>query len=326
MPAIFGYPPYSKRPARGKKRGRMLLKHFAPFKGKPSLKRRRKIIGDHKKVVALSKRVSNLGKMIDAVNGHLAYRAIDYQNVVSSVAQVKYIFGSMNTIGTLSSALSKLKYYDIKIPPTLLTVDLTSAAFDISATFVKTSISLTFKANYLTPVNYVVYYFTAKRDNSSDPIALMGNLDADLTNVDFENPDMWPSDYSAISDLWSTKIMGRGRLESGSTKTFTHYENRPFKINMATKDIHIETYQVKHHAGFMMLRFWGDLSHDTVENNEFDVGSTKIDNVFKKYHDITYNAGGDIDVVYVQTDSTGFTTAGVTGLVTVPELIVHSAV
>ncbi len=258
------------------------------------------------KVKAIEKKVARLGKSLDALDGELIYRDVNYQNATSTENEVSYLSSQFMTVANMRSALMQLRYYDIDVPGTLKVVDLDDSSFQIDARIVSASISMEIRANYLTPVHYTVWFASVTADTSYSPTTYMAQVDEDSINTSYTDLSVWPHDFVTLKNFYSLKRLGSGILQPGQSKTFIHRMKGMVTYNTSEVDAHNIAAQRKYKSGHLMMRYHGALAHDKVTVAAVGVPSASIDAVVKKFMTIKYNAGGNIKYIYINSDESAF--------------------
>lgn len=269
--------------------------------------RRKKRSTIPRKLNVLSKKVSRLSKMIDALDGELIYRSIDYANPAVNANLCAYYGGSFNSLNGMKKAIAQLRYYDIDTPGTLKVVDLDDSAFQVSAQLVRSSVSMEIRTNYLVPTAYIMYLCTVKSDTSLTPINIMIDQDADFANVTYTDPHLFPTDFSSVKTLWNLKRIDSGILQPGQQKKWTHHQKGSVSLEVSFAEMHNASYQKQYQSAFMLLRFCGVLAHDSTVLGEVGLSELVLDAVVTKSITVKYPAGADIKFIFVDSDAPTFT-------------------
>lgn len=281
------------------------------FKRKKTMRRprrrRRRKSSIPKKVTALSRKVGRLTKLIDALDGQLTFREANYSLASANINVAAYSGLSHNTIGDFAVVAGLLKYYDIKIPGTLLTVNMEASSFNIAMNIVMSKSTLKFRSNYSVPCEYTCWIAKLKGDTAFNPVQLMTDQVGDMANVAFDNPYLWPNDFNSVRNLWSLKKIGSGLLHPGEQKIFSYRSPKVIDYEVSAADKHNSTYQRKYDSRYLFVKFQGILAHDSVVTTEQGLGLTCIDVVTMNEYTVKYNAGADLEYLHIIEDGSTFT-------------------
>ena len=280
------------------------------FKGKSRrVSRRKGKKSSAKRVRRLEKRVKNLADCTDAGTGILTYRRLSYeQKSVASNNGLTDFYG-MNTAGNIQLALDQLRYYDPQNPSALVTVDFDTGTYSKQVSLLYSSISVRMRANYEVPVRYAVYYCTVKADTNQNPDVLMDSSAVDQTNIaDGDSILLYPSDMLTLNKLFNVKLLRKGVLHPGRVIDFRHSVPQRLKYDPSEFDIHNLQYQTRWKSGGIMIRTFGCLAHDSTLA-EVGRADTMYDLEIKRTMKVSYDAGANINFIYVDDEADTFTNA-----------------
>lgn len=266
-----------------------------PFKRATKRKRRNKRkVTLPRKVRALSKRVAQLTKDVDNLDGEFTYRTISYGTQPIDASSGANLAVSHNSQGVIEVPLSLLKYYDIKIPATGLLADFDAGSYYKDIQIMNSKTTLMIRTNYLVPVVYKAYVFRVKADTSLEPKAIMTSNVGDFSNVDEFSPLVSPFDFELLQQLYHIKQVGSGLLEPGKEKKIVISNRKTFDYSPAAADSHGLGQQILYGSGSLMFRLWGPVGHDVLDTGLQGRIESCVDFELFREIKIKYNAGANI--------------------------------
>lgn len=263
-----------------------------------------------KQVSSLKHQVRELRRIAESDMGTHTQRSRTTGRILSAVNTIDINSFVGCNIALVEAALAELRYYDIKIPGTLLQVDGDTGTFQ-KEFFVKQCHSkMLLRNNYQVATNIKLYLCVPRVDTSIQPHAAVEQGFADIGNPGTVSL-MYPSDSPQFGDLWVVKDSKSVQLQPGD-ECIMNYSAKEFQFDPSLIDSHALTFQPKYGAHAWMVRIEGVLSHDTSVTTEQTVGSAGVDFMVDQTLKILYSAGADIKFIGITNiaDST-FTNSGV---------------
>lgn len=264
-------------------------------------------------IKALKKVVKSMKKDITASLNHFIYRKNSAIDIASGQNAQNFNFTPLNNVSGIEAPLSVLKFFDEDAPTVLQTIDMSANAYQNEIQVDSSSVSVTVRANYNTPVYVTAWECTVRRDTSLTPIQCMTNGIADQSNASaFTDVGVIPSDYKLATELWSFKLLGKPKvLDAGKQCTFSIYKNKKIKFDPAEADSHNLSYQKTYHAGGILLKIHGVVGHDSTADQQ-GLLDCEVDLYKRENYKIAYNGGYDGNYIYYDNSAlTTMTTAAI---------------
>ncbi len=270
------------------------------------------------KVMRLTKQVRKLASIQAGTTGELIYRASFYDRILSADSSMSTSFMEWMSAAQIETGLAQLRYYDIKIPTALLTVDFSVGGYQKEVRIDQVKMSIQLRANYTVPVRYQVYLCKVKIDTGQNPVTLFNSGIADSSNIDPASELMFPRDSTQLTDTWSVKKLRSGLLKPGDEVTITHREHKPFTYDPALQDIVTAEFKKRNRCFAFFVRTQGVMAHDSVSVIEQGYQNTIVDYNLKSTFRATYDAGADIKFVFAQVGADAFTNVPHVAVPTIP--------
>lgn len=255
---------------------------------------------------SMKKQIKKIKQQNEANMGDLTYRYIDVDDFDIPVNKIYWNWYALSDITDIEAVLAQLRYYDPTAPTNLVTADFATGSYQKEVLIELCSLNITTRANYTTPAEIVMYACRVKDDTSQTPLALMQAGDSDVSNVDLNNPQLYPSDIPLVTDLWKLKVLKKRHLEPGQQCSASISVKKPFTYDPHVSDTHNLTYQRRYGGCGILLGVNGGLAHDTTLDEQ-GLADTQVDIMIKRTYRVKYNAGASIKYIYVNDQLDAFT-------------------
>lgn len=252
------------------------------------------------------KSICNFMKSQEATHTHKERAA---SNLIASSGVTAY--GAYDYGGSLSrheAAFANLRFYDPGTNALVSGQDLGAGVYDRN-TRMSIFRKMTFRNNYVAPVEIRCYKCKPKRDTSQGPLIYVDAGLADQGDVSKDSPLMFPTDSRQFRDMYST-VTVKKILQPGKSLVVSDYQPF-FQFDISTNQVHNTVYQRKQGGYILMVRVTGVLGHDTVPVPD-QVGVTQcgVDWIADTKYVIKYDAGKDLEDYTVVDNSDVFSNAG----------------
>lgn len=245
----------------------------------------------------VTKSLREVNRKINSGMGVLTHRQRTTGRVVNSVAQQAQLNIAVIHLNYLESVLGQLRYYDPAAPSALVTADGTTGSY--SKQFRLTiNTKLVLRNNYQVPTKVTVYLCKCKSDTNIDPVTAFTQGLADVGNPSSSSPLTYVSDSPQFKDLWKILKTTKMELSPGAEMKLTHSE-KSFTYDPSVQDSHALTYQTEFKSLAYFVRVEGVLGHDTSVSTEQGFLQSGVDYCIDKIAKVDYQAGADIEFVYV---------------------------
>lgn len=276
-------------------RRKALMGAIRMARGKPTVKKN-------------AKKIALLNKYNESLMGLLKVRFIDTNLQSSPINQATNLFYYINDATSIENCLAQLRYYDPTTPGSLVTSNFNSGTYQKEVIIDYQSLKVNMMANYNVPVKYVAYFVDVKEDTSITALTAFTNGIPKMSNTTSNSIWISPSDVPLFKDLWTIKKTIKGIIPPGTVKSF-YMKGGRFSYDPSLYDSHTLLFQKKFKARGIMIRIFGQIGHDNAVLNEVGRCDTECDVESIKKYNIKYNAGADIEFVYIADGSDNFTNA-----------------
>lgn len=274
------------------------------------------------KTVSLQKQINSLKKTQKNNQGMLTYRWRTTGRILAAVNQQTFSSLVATSVTSLETVLSQLRYYDPAAPGSLVTADGTTGSYQKDFLFTLQSVIGLVRNNYQSPAKVTIYVFQVKDDTSINPPSAFANGLADVSNATETSPLVYVSDSDQLSDLWKIVKTYKCILQPGEEYEVS-YSTPKFRYDPSLTDSHPDSYQRRYKAYAIVARVEGVVGHDS-SVDEQGMLAAGIDWVVKRTWKVSYDAGGDIDFVYVNDTSDSFTNGGLVSQKPIPDNLGYS--
>lgn len=268
---------------------------------------RRKPIKKRGKKLNVKREINKLKRQVVNVDGRavLDYRLISAGTVAVSQNVSTDQFLALNSLANLEDVLGQLRYFDPSSPATLVVSDFTAGTYFKEVMFVRCTLEMEIRSNYLTPTHVTAYDCRVRRDTASSPSSAFTQGDTDTSNKTFASVCLYPTDIPLVNDLWKLKKVYDGIIPAGGSRKVKIIINKSFKYDPSLSDSQNLQYQKTFMASGVYLRYHGALAHDT-SLNEQGLQGAQIDYLIKRTWKVRYDGGADIKFIFIDDD--GLTT------------------
>lgn len=266
------------------------------------------------KLKKLARSVRKLAAHDRASLGTMTYRLFSTgRSTVNPGRQTVQGF-NVNGVSTFETVLGQLKFFNPATPGTLTTADGAAGTYQRNVRFESQHARLTCRNSYQTPMNIKIYLCHVKDDTSVAPADAWSTGVTDGSNLaDATYIGTYPSDVNMARDLWTWKVIKNVELKPGQSVSVSHTA-KPCEYDPSLTDAHADVYQREYKAFAFVTVISGVMGHDTVVTNEQTNVAAGFDYELARSFKVTYQAGININYVYVNDSrDTTFTTSGVTG-------------
>lgn len=281
----------------------------------------RKRVGTYKKKkLTKSKSVRNqvkdvkrslrtVNQKLNAGMGRLTFRNRTTGRVLASVNQQTLLNNANIHFNFVESVLAQLRYYNPSTPSTLVTADGTTGTYSKSFLFKSIVVKTKIRNNYQVPCIVRTYNCIPKTDTSTDPATAFTQGLADVGNPTSSSQLVYISDSPQFSDLWKCLKSTKNLLMPGDEIDIYH-KAPAFHYDPSYGDSNTDTYQPSMKSNALLIRVDGILGHD-ISADEQGFLQAGIDYTVDRIALVEYQAGADIEYVYVTDSSDSFTNGGV---------------
>lgn len=254
----------------------------------------------------ISETAAKVMRILKTFQGNLEYRNIDAQYVrTSGVNAAAYASADIVNMAAYETILGQLRFFNPSAPGTLVTADGAAGTYYREYLFKSVQSTHTCRNNYQIPCRVSIYYCVPKEDTNITPITAFTDGLADASNANTTSifTNLWDSDE--FNDLWRIAKKSTKTLLPGRSMT-CKYSIKNMLFSPATYDSHTSTYQRRFKCFYVVVRVHGIIAHDSSANQ---VGWTNggVDVSWQTNYKVQYDAGGDINYLYVSENQDGFT-------------------
>lgn len=252
------------------------------------------------------KSICNFIKGQEAVHVHKERASSNLTAASGVAAYAELDYGG--TIARHEAAFANLRWYDPATNALTGFQSLGAGSYDRNC-MMSIFRKVTFRNNYVAPVDIRCYKCKPKKDTFQGPIHYVDSGLNDQGGVTKDSPMMYPTESRQLNDIYSTVCIKK-ILQPGQSLTVTDYQPF-FKYEIATNDTHNDTYQKKQGGYVLMVRVTGALGHDLTPTPD-EIGVTKcgVDWMADTKYTIKYDAGKDLHEYTIVDNSDVFTTDG----------------
>lgn len=271
----------------------------APPKRKPARKKRRVAA---RKPKAESKIVSTFKNYL----GNLEFRNLDSRYVrTAGYNQTNHSSCEVIDMAAYESVLGQLRFFNPSAPGTLITASGATGTYYRNFLFKSVRSTHTVSNNYQIPCKVTIYYCTVKDDTNINPITAFTDGIADASNAAATSVAISLKDSDEFNDLWRIAKQKTMVLQPGKTMSCTYGFNNML-YSPATYDSHTSSYQRRFKCFYVICRVQGILAHDSAAN-EVGLCNGGVDVLWNTTYKVQYDAGGDINYLYVSENQDSFT-------------------
>lgn len=254
----------------------------------------------------ISQSSAKVMKIMKTFQGNLEFRNIDSRYIrTAGYNQTNHSLCDDVNMAAYESVLGNLKFFNPSAPGTLISASGATGTYYREYLFRSVSSIHTVKNNYQIPCKVTLYYCTVKNDTNIGPITAFTDGISDGSNAASTSLFINLTDSDEFNDLWriakkKTKLLLPGRQMSLS------YRFNNMLYSPATYDSHTSTYQKRFKCFVVICRVEGVQAHDSAAN---EVGFTNagVDVTWRTSYKVQYDAGGDINYLYVSENQDSFT-------------------
>lgn len=269
--------------------------------------------------------IRELKRLADSDTGTHIHRRRDTSSITTTLNGVNHGGWNLNTVVFVEDVLAQLRYYDIKIPGTLLQVDGGTGTFQKEFFYPKIHSKFLIRNNYQVPCKGRFYFVRSKADTNITALTAFTSGLTDVGNPTVTDPLVYLTDSILFNDLYRIVDSYPFFLQAGSEKTYTHTDTKGFQFDPSLVDAHALTYQRRYCDLQVIIRLEGVLGHDTVEVAEQTTMVGKLDILYDVVWEVKYAAGADIKTVTIDNNATSsITTAAVCANKPVADLQIYS--
>lgn len=250
--------------------------------------------------------VSKIQRILKTFQGNLEFRAIDSRYVrTAGYNQTNHSSCDIVNMAAFEAVLGQLRFFNPAVPGTLTTADGSTGTYYREYLFKSIVSTHTVKNNYQIPCKVTLYYCCPRTDTNIGPITAFTDGITDTSNASSTSLFIGLKDSDEFRDLWRVAKQKTKLLLPGRQFSLTH-SIKNMLYSPATYDSHAVSYQTRFKCFYVICRVEGIPAHDSAAN---EVGYTNggVDVVWKTNYKVQYDAGGDINYLYVSENQDSFT-------------------
>lgn len=267
-----------------------------------------------KKPKTLKKQVAQLSKAVKADQAYHTYKFAGTTRNVSSANQVNHTNPMPITITSLENTAANLRYYDPTTPGTLITANAATGTYSRAINYQSIHATFVVRNSYDVPAKVTAYLVTPKGDTNIDPLTYYSNGVTDqVISGATTSPELYLSDIDVFKEQWAIKVLKKKLLQPGQEFTVTHTV-KDINYDPALVDSHSLSYQKKYKNFAVLFRVEGVIGHDTTITTEQGMLGAGVDIDYSFVAKIVYDAGVNLNDIYIDAQRDSFTNGGVTGM------------
>lgn len=262
--------------------------------------------------------------MVKNFMGNLEYRVFDSKyNRTGGYNQQALVACDVIDMAAYEAILGQLRFFNPAVPGTLTTASGASGTYYREYLFKSVSTVHTARNNYQTPCRCTLYVCTPREDTSVAPATAFSNGLADVSNGSATSTCVSLRDSDEFNDLWIITKQKSMVLNPGQSMTISHgFKNMLY--SPATYDSHSLSYQRRFKCFTILCRVEGIVAHDSA-TTEVGLLNAGVDLIWRTSYKVQYDAGGDINYMYISEGVDSFTNGPLVSSYPVADNINYSA-
>lgn len=283
----------------GKKMVRSSARPAQRAQNRPAQKKKGKV-----NTQRLAKQVANLSKKVSLGEGKLTFYFRDTARLLGSVNQASHYEVGGVPVTTYEDALAQLRFFDPTTPNTLVQASGASATYrrEYSINYYHMS---EIRNNYQIPCKVTLYVCSPKVDTSIGPATAYTNGLADIGNPSSTSQLLHLTISPQFNELWKIESSKTKMLQPGQQMSISH-GIKSIMYDPSLIDSHALAYQKSVKSTVIIVRLEGCLAHDSAANEQgFALSGIDINYQLKMV--VKYDAGADIEYVYINDQANTFT-------------------
>lgn len=252
------------------------------------------------------KNIKKMNKKLEALTSQHTFRASDYVQLQSNANFMSNVAFEMGTDLDLTISLLNASTYD---PATgaIVTTNLNLAGSNKELLCLGWHNEITLRANYLVPVEYVIYSCITKIDNSIGPLSLFTDGAATISNSTISSDMIFPSDIPELNLAFDVKRVKHGTLASGQELSVSHFQNKPFRYSPSLADEIDPEFVKAFGTQVFIVRIKGVPAHDSIDVLVTGYNKAGVDIVQKTTIKWEYDGGADFHTIRILEGADVFT-------------------
>lgn len=259
----------------------------------------------------LKAKVKQLESKMKSDQAYHTYKSTTTTQLLSTVNTVNYTTLTGVDMATMETAMANLRYYNPSAPGTLVTANAATGTYSRQVHFTSIYSGGTIVNNFQVPCEVKLYLCKVKGDTSITPTTYYSNGVTDqVISGSASNIDLYPTEIDVLKEQYNVKCYKSKLLQPGQSFKFSH-SIKNIDYDPSLFDSHSLTYQTKYKNFVWMIRVNGVIGHDTAVAGEVGNLQAGIDIEQLIIHKITYDAGTNLNDIYISDTRDTFTNGGV---------------
>lgn len=269
----------------------------------------------------LAKQVANLSRKVSVDQGTLTFYSRQTSRCLASVNQCAYLEVGGVPNSAYEDVLAQLRFFDSATPNTLVQASGASATYkrDYLFSYYHT---IDVRNNYQVPCKVTMYIVTPKADTSILPVTAFTNGLTDIGSPSSTSSLLYPTISPQFNQLWKIQDSKTKFLQPGQMASISSAEKN-ISYDPSLTDSQTSDYQKKNKACVIFVRVEGCLAHDTA-NDQQGFAQAGVDISYVRKMICKYDAGIELDFVYINDTADAFTNGAVVSSYPVADNIGYS--
>lgn len=253
----------------------------------------------------------SIKKALKADQAYHTFKTVSTSQLLSTVNSVNYSALAGVDMATLETSMANLRYYDPQTPGTLVTANASTGTYSREIHFSSVYSGGTVVNNFQVPCEVKLYLCKVKSDTSITPTTYFSNGITDqVISGTASNIDLYPTEIDVLRAQYVVKCYKTKTLQPGQSFKFSH-SVKNIDYDPSLFDSHSLTYQSKYKNFVWMIRVNGVIGHDTAVASQVGNLQAGIDIEQVSVYKITYDAGVNLNDIYISDSRDTFTNGGV---------------
>lgn len=254
--------------------------------------------------------------------GKHTYKQSSSSQMTSAQGYCYHSVLGVNTLSFYESATDNLRFFNPSVPATLTTADPTAGTFSHDVHFDSIHSKIDVVNNYQVPVDMKIYLCKVKGQTGSTPIAIYDASDSVLGGVTESTASLlYLTEVETVLQNWDVKCVSSKRLNAGQTASAS-YTVKDVKYDPSHADNISDAYQKTFKSFVWVVRIQGILGHDAVNyTTEIGLLNASVDIQLVNIAKITYDAGIELNDIFISEGRDTFTNVGTVGTKPVADMI-----
>lgn len=287
-----------------RRKTRTRLSKKTSFAGRPTSRKRsrsRKPRDCCDEIYRLKRRIKAIDRAANTDIGRLRQRIVTMVTLdLANDTQQNYTNFDINVKSHIDNVLSKLKFFDSATPNTLVSADVSGAAYCQEFMFGRTFVTFELRNSYNQPC-VIEYYVYKVKDNIQNGVPEQLFIDG-LSQK--QSPNSYVSVTTRMEDcnslihkFWSPVDKKTFVLQTGQTRTLT-LSLPAFKFSPNAADSIGEEYQRLFNSHNVTFGIRGVLGHDSTAGTSISgLLKARVDIMETRHMTVRYSAGGKVDLL-----------------------------